>query len=184
MLIDYFDPDDFSNKALAAVVEGLLNLEQQFVDKKQGQVLAGHLLSLSSTFREDQAPILKIIQSGNSKTPNRIRKKMVAVKRHNKPAPKYDKQGNCETCGKKTVSPKSATEGLQEPNDEHKVGGAPVELAELKAKTWREVLGTFGADVDSMRVFCTLNNISLGTAKKPEVIAKKIFKKLVDEGLA
>ena len=185
MLIEQLKLENFKNEKVFNLVEALLDLEQEFVDKKQGNVLSGHLLSISNTFREDQQAIYAVINGGNAaKTRNtKPRTKVKEVKKSRTNVNKYDDAGNCTTCGGTTVSPADPKEDFSPPEDTHKAGGAPTDLTKLKIKTFREILNAFNSDASTMKVVMKLNGIAVGNLVKPEALAKKIFKYMQNEGL-
>lgn len=185
-LIKHLRKEQFKDPLVADAVESLLKLEQRFIDLNQGNVLGGHLISIASTFRDENKVINELLTMSN---PGRNRSNTRVVRMKSRPRRSngdvYDEQGNCLTCEKSTVSPKSSVKGLEPPDDETELQGAPDSLESLakKVKTWRDVANVFDTDIDVMKVFMNMNSITVGQTKSETSLAKKIFNKLKDEGL-
>lgn len=167
--------ESFINKELANAVKSLLVLEQQYVDKKQGKVLAGTLLSLSHVFKEDANSINKILASESSVRIQRNigeNSSITPVKLINKGEKKQTNINGCPTCPKTGfVAPKMAAKL------EANMYAVPESLEDLKGvKTWRDVANMFGAsDSAALIAFCKLNGITVGNTKKEDLLIKKIF---------
>lgn len=201
-LAEAYRIQDFKNPKVAAAVQALISLEDEFEQKGQGNVLAGHLLGLASTFKEEEIAIVGIFERVQKSVPRSALKSKAAptqkmvIKPSNKVTKPYVDFDDCPTCDKDEDQyiPEVTKNTLEARKDPRKSSFAPPEdiVTEglidvddlLKAKSWRDIHNGFVGDADLMIEFCKLQGISRKNGDKPVDLAKAIFVYFEKESVA
>jgi hypothetical protein len=170
---------DFINPLVADVIFALLALEEEYENRKQGNILSAQILQIAQTFREERSPILAMFAEAEGNT----RQQVILKQQPNRPVriiKPYNeikeaalaKAGGCITCGKKKIIQRKSGElGIeQESNND-----IPKTFNGLSLKSHRDVLNTFAGQVTLMEDFCEINGIDIIDAETALDISKRIY---------
>lgn len=201
-LAEAYQIQAFKNPRVAAAVLALIELEDAFEKKGQGNVLAGHLYGLATTFRDEEVAIIGIFERLQKSVPHlspniqTAPKQKVVLKPSNKVTKPFVDFDDCPTCDKAEDEfiPEVTKNTLEARKDPRKSSFAPPEdiVTEglinsddlLNAKSWRDIHNGFVGDADLMIEFCKLQGISRKNGDKPVDLAKAIFVYFEKESVA
>lgn len=203
-LIKAFNAKDFKNPKVGVVVKALCELEDDFTKIGQGNVLGGHLLGLSQSFKSDEDAILNMFEkvqvdislNGLPGKPKPPRQKMKSVEPNNVTDPEIQ-HDDCIGCTK-TDEPDQFESEPAKTRDKVKAGeeksswdeaedmvesGAITIESIRSAKNFREIQNAFLGNADTMKEFCKMEGIKITKGDTTvEKLSKKIYTHYQNEG--
>lgn len=165
----------FANELVYNVALAHAELEEQYTQARQGNVLVGHFIGLAQTFTTDSAVLLEALKEYDKRIaaaaamakPNVSRLTRVVDRNPGNTRSALSGTSSdtgCRTCGKAKEQSASVRASKEAAED---WGFTP--------KTTDDVLKEFGGDLESLQEFTKAYGIDVGKCKTPDCIAAKIL---------